>query len=89
MGPMASAEMTCKDVVELVTAYLDGSMPLTDRARFETHLTECRHCTRYLDQMRETIRLVGRLSEEALSPDARDDLMRLFRTWTTEPIDGA
>lgn len=88
MGPMANLEMTCKDVVELVTAYLDGSMPPGDRERFEAHLKDCPYCSRYLDQMRETIRLVGRLSEESLDRETRDELMVLFRTWTEESPSG-
>ena len=54
-------EMTCQELVELVTEYLEGALPASDRRRFDEHLAECPHCVAYLDQMRITIRLVGRL----------------------------
>jgi anti-sigma factor RsiW len=53
--------MTCQELVELVTEYLEGTLPGPDRQRFEEHLAECPHCVAYLEQMRITIGLVGRL----------------------------
>ena len=78
---MVETELTCREFVELVTEYLEGTLPEPDRVRFETHLADCPGCTAYLDQMRQTIRLVGTLSEEAIAPEARDRLLRLFRDW--------
>jgi anti-sigma factor RsiW len=74
-------ELTCKELVELVTDYLEGKLPPVERARFETHLARCRHCTNYLAQMQQTIQLVGRLTEETIEPDSRDDLLAIFRDW--------
>jgi anti-sigma factor RsiW len=74
-------ELTCKDLVELVTEYLDGSMDGRDRARFEAHLAECPGCTTYIEQMRFTIRVLGTLSQDAFEPEARDRLLQAFRTW--------
>jgi anti-sigma factor RsiW len=73
--------MTCKELVELVTEYLEGSLPLDERARFEAHMETCQGCTVYLNQMRQTITLVGRLTEDTLSPAASSELLRLFRDW--------
>jgi anti-sigma factor RsiW len=74
-------QMTCKELVELVTEYLDGTLPEDLRLRMEQHLSGCSGCTNYLEQMRQTIRLTGQLKEESLTPPQRDDLLRMFRGW--------
>ena len=73
--------LSCREVVELVTEYLEGALPPDVRRRFEEHLAGCDGCTAYLEQMRETIRVVGALSEEHLDPAAREELVRAFRDW--------
>jgi anti-sigma factor RsiW len=78
---MPDAGLTCREFVEIVTAYLEGTMPPGERARFETHLAGCRHCATYFDQMRLTIRALGRLTENTLPPDVKDDLFQMFRGW--------
>jgi len=74
-------ELTCRELVELVTEYLEGTLPPQERARFEAHLGECDGCRDHLDQVRVTVRLSGRLSEERISPPAREALLRAFRGW--------
>jgi anti-sigma factor RsiW len=76
-----NAEMTCRELVELVTAWLDGDLPADDRARFDAHLADCPYCRVYLEQMRQTARLLGRLSEDSIDPAARDTLLARFRDW--------
>ena len=78
---MPTAELTCKELVEIVTDYLEERLPSSDRRRFEQHLVGCDGCRNYLDQMRETIRLLGRLSEDSIPVPARDRLLRAFRDW--------
>ncbi|HLF74412.1 MAG TPA: zf-HC2 domain-containing protein [Anaerolineales bacterium] len=73
--------MTCKELVELVTEYLEGMLPEDARIRMERHLSGCDGCATYLEQMRQTIRLTGRLREENLTAQQRDDLLTLFRDW--------
>jgi anti-sigma factor RsiW len=73
--------LSCQELVELVTDYLEGALSASDRRRFEDHLDECGPCTIYLDQMRQTIRLVGRLTPESMSPDAEAALLGAFRDW--------
>lgn len=73
--------MTCIELVELVTDYLEGSMPADRRARFDAHVSGCEGCTTYLEQFRITIRLTGMLTEEQIAPDARDALLGVFRDW--------
>ena len=79
-----STDLTCREFVEPVTNYLEGSLPLTERARFETHLADCDDCPFYLAQMRQTIRLTGALTEERIAPAAKDELLRRFRHWAHE-----
>ena len=74
-------EMPCQELVELVTAYFDGSLSWRDRRRFRAHIRGCDHCTAYLEQMRLVIEASGRLTEEDLAPHARDDLLEAFRGW--------
>jgi anti-sigma factor RsiW len=73
--------ISCQELVELVTAYLEGALSGDDRARFEEHLAGCVGCTNYLEQMRTTIRLTGMLSPESLSPAAESALLGAFRSW--------
>ena len=79
-----SDELTCRELVRLVTDYLEGELPETDRRRFDAHLTKCDGCTTYLAQVRDTIRITGTLTEESLAPQARDELLAAFRTWKYE-----
>jgi predicted anti-sigma-YlaC factor YlaD len=74
-------ELACQELVEIVSNYLEGALPEADRERFDAHLEICEGCRRYLDQMRTTIRVVGTLTEDDLDPDARDQLLQLFREW--------
>lgn len=73
--------LTCRELVHLVTAYLEGALPRAERLRFEAHLATCHGCTTYLEQLRETIRLVGALTEDAIAGPARATLLEAFRDW--------
>jgi anti-sigma factor RsiW len=73
--------LTCREMVELVTEYIEGTMPPRLRAIFEVHLSVCPGCTAYLDQMRQTIRALGKLTEETIAPRARDELLKAFQKW--------
>ena len=77
-------ELVCQQVVELVTDYLEGALPPADHRRFEAHLADCPHCTEYLAQIRETIRLAGRVAPEDLTPVMRTELTDLYRQWRAE-----
>jgi anti-sigma factor RsiW len=73
--------MTCRELVELVTDYLEGALPDADRERFDAHLAGCTGCREYLEQMRSTIALVGRLDEADTPPAPREALLAAFRGW--------
>jgi anti-sigma factor RsiW len=72
--------MTCQELVELVTDYLDGALPDAERARFEAHLAECPGCERHLEQVRMTIDLVGATPALAAQPEV-SALLETFRHW--------
>ena len=74
--------LTCHEVVELITDYLEGALAPDVRARVDEHLAVCDGCTRYLDQMRETIRLTGMLTEEQVTEEQEVALLAAFRSWT-------
>ena len=78
------AHLSCREMVELVTAYLEGALSLGDRMRFENHLTACDGCTMYLEQMRRTIELTGTLRVDDVSPEALAKIMHAFRDWQVE-----
>jgi predicted anti-sigma-YlaC factor YlaD len=73
--------LTCQELVELVTEYLEGALTEVVRARFELHLGVCPGCLDYLNQMRDTIRATGTLREDSLDPAVRNALVEAFRTW--------
>lgn len=74
-------EMACQALVQLVTDYLDGSLPPDDVRRFEDHLGNCPGCRNYLDQIRETVRLSGHLRTKDVDPEILDRLLDAFRDW--------
>lgn len=80
---MADADLTCRELVELVTHYLEGALSPAAHARFERHLRSCAACPRYVDQLRATVRALGRLREDDLPEPARGALLTAFRTWKT------
>lgn len=79
--PEPAGDLSCREVVELATAYLEGTLTRARRGRFEQHLTACLGCDTYLTQMRQTIDTLGGLREESLTPDQRDRLLAAFRGW--------
>jgi anti-sigma factor RsiW len=76
--------IACRQAVELVTAYLEDALTARDRARFEAHLEGCPHCTEYLDQMRRTLAVMGRIEPDAIDPETRTELVALYRRWQSD-----
>jgi anti-sigma factor RsiW len=73
--------LVCRDAVELLTAYIEGTLPSSDRARLEAHLDECPHCSEYLAQLRITIDALGHVDVDELADDTVDELVTLNRRW--------
>jgi anti-sigma factor RsiW len=81
MPSEALQPLTCQDLVELVTDYLEGSLSDTDRARFEEHIALCPMCQVHLEQLRTTIRELGRLREQDIDPAVLAEMQMRFRDW--------
>jgi anti-sigma factor RsiW len=75
------APLTCRELVELVTDYLEGALSPEDRDRFEAHLATCDGCSKYMRQMRETVRLTGMLREDQIPAAQKESLLSAFRSW--------
>jgi anti-sigma factor RsiW len=73
--------MNCRQVVELMTDYIEGTLAPAERARFEDHIAGCDGCTAYLEQMRITRRIVGRLADVPMPQSVERDLVEAFRNW--------
>jgi len=78
-----AGRMRCKEFVEIVTDYLEGSMPLGKTIRFHLHLGLCFGCRVYLKQIKRTIHTLGRLPQEPAPSDVREELIKRFRAWKT------
>ena len=78
----APTPLACQELVELVTAYLEGALDATDQARFEAHIAGCDACTMYVEQMRVTITALGRIPAESLSPALVHELGVAFADWS-------
>jgi len=74
-------EMTCQELVELVTDYVEGVLPEPERARLDAHVAECSYCGEYIAQMRQTIDALGKLSLEMISRERQQQLVEAFRGW--------
>ena len=73
--------MTCRELSEIVTDYLEGAMPLQDRIRFDLHLAVCPECRRYVEQMRQTVEATGRVAPEPIPTEVEAMLLERFRDW--------
>ena len=81
MSELAAPRLTCREVVELMTDYLEDVLPARERARVEEHLATCPECTAYLEQMRTTIGMLGRLREQDVPPRILRAFLAAFRGW--------
>ena len=77
-------EIVCRELVELVTPYLEDVLPAAERATIDAHLAECSGCRTYLEQMRQTIRAIGHIPHEPIASQTRDDVLALFRSWKAD-----
>jgi anti-sigma factor RsiW len=80
-----ASSLTCQELVELVTDYIEGALGPGDRARFDAHIAECDGCSAYLDQMRATLEGLGRLAPGDLEPEVEELFLDAFRTWKEQP----
>jgi anti-sigma factor RsiW len=81
MSATQTTPLSCQELVELITDYLEGALAPADAARFERHLDGCDGCRAYVEQIRQTIAALGHLPPESLSPEAERELLAAFRDW--------
>ena len=74
-------QLSCQELVELVTNYLEGTLPEADNLELERHLEACDGCRRYIEQMRTTVALIGEARSLDLAPEAEETLLAAFRDW--------
>ena len=84
MNLLQPAAIPCQQVVEMISDYLEGALPMRARRRLEHHLAGCPHCSAYLEQMRETLKLTGRLLPEDLTPEMQQEFSEVYRQWRSE-----
>lgn len=72
-------ELACNELVELVTDYLEDALPQSERSRIDHHIATCDGCTRYIEQIRETITAAGRLTPDDVPAPVVDRLLAVFR----------
>jgi len=81
---MTPADLACRELVQLVTDYLEGLLPAAERDRFERHIASCRGCAAYLQQMRALVRTSGRIAIRSVRPTPPPGLVRAFAAWKAE-----
>ncbi len=83
-SPERPAPIPCRELVELVTEYLEGTLPEDQRRRLAAHLSACEACTMYIEQMRDTLRIMGAIEPEQVSDAAYAELSGVFASWKAE-----
>jgi predicted anti-sigma-YlaC factor YlaD len=81
LGDFRPGELTCRQLAELVSDYIEGVLAPPLPARIADHLAGCADCTSYVDQMRATISVTGELPPGDVAPPVREALLELFRGW--------
>jgi putative zinc finger protein len=74
--------ISCQELVELATGYLERALPAAETALFEQHLNFCEGCVWYVEQLRGTIAAAGGIAEDDITADDRDRLLSAFRGWS-------
>jgi anti-sigma factor RsiW len=77
-------DIVCQEAVELVTDYLEGTLPRRERRRLQGHLKHCPNCAAYLEQIRMTIELTGTIEPDDLTAEAQTELKDLYRRWRSD-----
>jgi anti-sigma factor RsiW len=88
VGLTDDLDLACKELVELVTDYVEGALAPGERARFDAHLTECPDCAEYVAQLHRTIVAVGLAATELERTVPMSELLRVFRNWKRELASG-
>jgi predicted anti-sigma-YlaC factor YlaD len=73
--------LTCRQMTELITDYLEGRLPWMDRARFRLHVGMCKNCREYLKQMKLSVAVLGAMPVEPVPDDVMEELLARFARW--------
>jgi predicted anti-sigma-YlaC factor YlaD len=84
MTAPSPADLACRELVQVVTDYLEGALSGAERQRFEEHIATCRGCRVYLRQMRDLVLLSGRIAAETAAPRPPPELLRAFAAWKAQ-----
>ena len=79
-----AGNFSCREIAELITDYLEGSLTLTQRLRLQMHMGLCFACRNYLRQMKYTVAILRKLPSEPVPAQVKEELMKRFRTWKQE-----
>jgi len=80
------ADLACRDLVRLVSNYLDGDLPPDWRASIDDHLTVCDGCATYLEQIRQTIALLEQIETKQRPPTPATAVSNAEQTDTEEGL---
>jgi anti-sigma factor RsiW len=78
---MTTSDLTCRELVELITDYHERALPPDERIRVEQHLVVCSACTRYEQQLRAAVRLAATIQLDDLGPESRRALLDSLEEW--------
>ena len=81
----AAAPLTCREVVALITDYLEDALDRPTRERVAAHLAACENCSTHVQQLRVTLEALGSVPPQEISPETERALVAAFRDWRTEP----
>lgn len=84
LNDVFASSATCQQFTEVVTDYLEGALTFREWIRFQMHLGLCVGCRRYLRQMKQTIHVLGKLPDEAISMEIHEKMLEKFKTWTSD-----
>jgi predicted anti-sigma-YlaC factor YlaD len=77
--------LSCQEVVELVTDYLEQALLPEKRIQFEEHIVDCPGCLTYIEQVQQTIVMLRNLAKQPMFPETKQELLAIFRNWKRDP----
>ena len=85
LGDFQPGELTCQELAELVSDYIEGVLAPPLRDEIVAHLAACGDCSAYVEQVRTTIAVSREIASGEVAPPARAALLDLFRGWARSP----
>ena len=76
-----AGNLSCREIADLITDYLEGALTFSQLIRFHMHLGLCFACRNFLKQMKYTVLTLHQLPSEPVSPHVKEELLTRFRNW--------